>query len=602
MRPKSKALTAAEHARRGTLQPCRVRSRPAKKLPHSTVPKASLDYVAIARQYGRDVLEGRAVACQFVRQAVERQERDRHRAVTDPSWPYVWSDAHAKDICAFAETMPHIEGKWATPTLVLQPWQAFLLVTVFGWRWRDAPERRRFTDCYVEVARKNGKSVLAAIVMLYCFLKEGENGPQIKIAATTRSQTDAVFLVAKKMVQRLPALRAQYGLQTFANAITCEANSGSLQPINSKSSSQDGLNPHAYTIDELHAHKDRGLFDVLYSARGSRTNPLSLSITTAGYNLLGVAMEQRTFLLKVLQQVFAADTFFGLVFTLDEGDDWKDERLWLKANPGLGITPRLDEMRAYAQKAQYSDESAGEFKTKRLNVWLSSASTWLPMEAWNACADPTIRLEQFAGEVCHIGADLSERDDLTCVCAVFEKAGTLYAFPRFFLPGDVVEDRSRAVPAYRAWVKAGILEMTEGTMTDLTVVDGYIRSLAAAYTVRGIVIEHFGGQHLAALLQRDGLPVLLQGKSSKYYTAPSRELETRVKHGRFRHDGNSCLTWCASNAVVTRGVDGSLLPKKENANSPNKVDGIDALLLALGELLAHPEPVAYEPRIYFLEA
>src|SRR5262249_50111445 len=162
---------------------------------------------------------------------------------------------------------------------------------------------------------------------------------------------------------------------------------GSLLPMNAKSSTQDGLSPSAYCVDELHAHKDRGLFDVLKSARGARLNPLSLYVTTAGYNLLGVCYEQRTILLKVLQQVFEADHFGGCIYTLDEHDEWTDERVWIKANPMIGITPRWDEMRQYCRDAIHSQESQGEFKTKRLNLWLSSASAWLPMDAWDRCAD-----------------------------------------------------------------------------------------------------------------------------------------------------------------------------------------------------------------------
>jgi phage terminase large subunit-like protein len=318
--------------------------------------------------------------------------------------------------------------------------------------------------------------------------------------------------------------------------------------------------------------------------------------------MLGVAFEQRSFLVKVLQQVFDADEYFGLVFTLDDQDDWRCPDVWAKANPGLGVTPRLDEMRAYASKAQHSDDSAGEFKTKRLNLWLSSSSAWLSMEAWQRCADPSLSIDTFAGEACYIGCDLAERDDLTAVVAVFEKAGLLYAFPKFFLPADVVDERSRAVPAYRSWVTAGVLTPTEGSMTDLTAVEAYIRSLVAAHDVKRVVVEQFGGQYLASVLQRDGVPVLLQGKSAKYYTTPARELEARVSHEKFRHDGNSCLTWNASNAVVDRRADGSLLPKKQTPNSPNKVDGLDALVLAFAELLATPEPVAVEPRIFYLEA
>jgi phage terminase large subunit-like protein len=593
-------VSDAIKATRGTFRPDRARVEPGSRRRAIAVPRASSrDYGGIAAGYAADVPAGRIVAGLAIRQAVERQARDRHRAVVDPSWPYVWSEPHAAAICAFAEQMPHIEGRWTSPTLTLQPWQVFLLTTLFGWRHREDPTRRRFTDAYIEVARKNGKSILAAIVMLFCFLEEGENGPQVKIAATTRSQTDAVFLVAKKMVARLPALRARYGLTVYANAITCDENGGSLQPINAKSSSQDGLNPHAYTIDELHAHKDRGLFDVLYSARGARVNPLSLSITTAGYNMLGVAYEQRTILQHVVQDVFALETFFGLIFTLDEGDDWRDEAVWVKANPGLGITPRLDEMRAYAAKAQHSDESAGEFKTKRLNIWLSSASAWLPMPAWQACADPTIRLEHFRGEPCWIGYDGAERDDLVAVVAVCERSGVLYACPKYFLPAEVVDERSRAVPAYRGWVTSRVLQTTEGNMTDLTVVEAYIRQLVGAHDVRQIAIEQFGGQYLASVLRESGIPVVLEGKSAKLYTSPARELEARVRAGRFRHDGNSCLTWNASNAVVTRGVDGSIVPKKATANSADKIDGIDALLLAMaGWLAPHTAAPAFQMFVY----
>ena len=197
--------------------------------------------------------------------------------------------------------------------------------------------------------------------------------------------------------------------------------------------------------------------------------------------MLGVALEQRTFLLKVLQQIFDADTFFGMASRWTRAT--LDGRSGLaESNPGLGITPRLDEMRAYAPKAQHSDDRAGEFKTKRLNLWLSSAIAWLPMEAWHRCADPTLSIDAFAGEPCYIGFDGAERDDLTAVVAVFEQAGLLYAFPKFFLPADVVEERSRAVPAYRGWMTAGVLTATDGSMTDLNGVEAYIRGLVATFT------------------------------------------------------------------------------------------------------------------------
>src|SRR5262249_36936850 len=325
-------VSVAEHARRGTLQPCRIRSERKANAGVRPKPVGVRDYPALARGYARDVLDGRIAAGQPLIWQVERQERDLARSATDPSWPYVWSEKHVIDYCAFAESMQHIEGTWATSNIMLEPWQIFQDVLLFGWRRRDDDRRRRFTDWYEELARKGAKSVRAAIRLLYCFLREGENGPQVKCAATTGAQSRIIFDVIRKMVQRSPALREEYGLTVYANAITCDVNGGSLQPMNAKSSTQDGLSPSAYCVDELHAHKDRGLFDVLKSARGARLNPLSLYVTTAGYNLLGVCYEQRTILLKVLQQVFEADHFGGCIYTLDEHDEWTDERVWIKAN------------------------------------------------------------------------------------------------------------------------------------------------------------------------------------------------------------------------------------------------------------------------------
>jgi phage terminase large subunit-like protein len=579
---------------RGTLRPSRERVAPeaVEASPQIVVPE-SRDYVAVANGYVRDVVAGRVVACAAVRLACQRQDRDLKRAAKDPAWPYVWSDEQATAVCAFAEQLPHVEGSWSSPLIHLEPWQCFILTTLFGWR-RKVDGCRRFNTAYVEVARKAAKSVLASVIGLYCLTREGEPGAQVRLGATTGKQARIVFSVMQRMVQRSAWLRAE-GVQDFANAITHEASGSNVEPINAKSSTQDGLNPHCVILDELHAHKDRGLFDVLKSARGARKNPLSFYITTSGYNLLGVAYEQRTFVQKVLQQVLEADHYFGIIYTLDEKDDWRDERVWIKANPMLGITPQLDEMRQYAHEAQQSPQSEGEFKTKRLNLWLNAAASWLNMVQWDACADPSLRLEDFAGEPCWIGGDLGQLDDITAIALVFRRADTLYAFVRCYLPRLVVQERARKVPAYQTWVNAGLLTLTEGSMVDYSVVEADARRWCEQFDVRDIAFDQFGSLQIAGNLSNSGLPARLEPKNAKTFTPPARELETRVKHGRLRHDGNSCLKWMASNCVVRRGTDDSILPKKDSAESPNKIDGIDALLLAIGGLLRQP---AVAPSMY----
>jgi phage terminase large subunit-like protein len=330
----------------------------------------------------------------------------------------------------------------------------------------------------------------------------------------------------------------------------------------------------------------------LKSAQGARPNPLLLCPTTAGYDLLSVGYALRQTLTKVLQQVFEAEHFFGLIYTLDEADDWRDARVWMKANPMIGITPTLDWVRRYCADAQQTPGLEGEFRVKVCSQWLQSANTWLSMTDWDACADPTLRLEQFAGARCWIGVDLARREDIAAVALLFERDETIYAFVKFYLPRDEVAARARAVPEYLAWVKAGLLELTEGDFIDQRRIETDIRAWCRLFTVVAVRFDQWDSPIMVSNLAGDGVPAAILTKNRTSMTPPARELEARVRHHRFRHDGNSCLKWMASNTVVTRGVDDSLWPKKEREDSPNKIDGIDAILQALSALIipAEPEP------------
>jgi phage terminase large subunit-like protein len=261
---------------------------------------------------------------------------------------------------------------WDTPTIRLEPPQVFILAVIFGWR-RRSDGLRRFSSVYIEMARKGAKSTLTAGVALYCLCCEDEPGAQIIVGATTGEQAGKVFNPAKRMVEKTAALREAFGLEAWARSVTCAASGGFIQPINAKGKTQDGWNPHVGILDELHAHPDRSLFDVITSAFGARRNPLRWVITTAGYNTNGVCYEQRTYVAKILEGVVEADHYFGIVFSVDEADDPFDERAWIKANPMLGVTPTLKSMQTEAADAKASPAAEGEFKTKRLNLWLNAS-------------------------------------------------------------------------------------------------------------------------------------------------------------------------------------------------------------------------------------
>jgi phage terminase large subunit-like protein len=584
-------ISIAEKARRGTLQSCRVRDedRSEGRRPRVRVGRRR-DYGTIARRYAADVLSGRIVACQWVRLACERQDRDMMRATTDPTCLYVWSERHAVEACGFIEQLPHVEGSWATATIRLEPWQVFLVALLFGWRQRAHPARRRFTTLYLEVARKAAKSTLMAAIALFHLLKEHEHGATVVCGATTGQQARICFGIAQRMVERSAWLRAQ-DVEALANAIITA--DGTIKPVNAKASTQDGLNPSCIILDESHAQKF-GLHDVLKSAQGARVNPLLLCPTTAGYDLLSVGYALRTMLTKVLQQVFEADHVLGIIYTLDEGDDWRDARVWIKANPMLGVTPTLDWVTRYCADAQQTPGLEGEFRVKVCSQWLQAANAWLSMTHWDACADPTLRLEQFTGARCWIGVDLAERRDLSAVALLFERGPEIVAFVQFYFPRDLVAERARTVPAYLAWVRDGALVMTDGDYTDFRRIDADVRAWCARFQVQAIRFDQFASRTIVSGLAEDHWPAAILDKNRKTMTAPARELEGRVLQHSLRHDGNACLKWNASNVVVTRGVDDSLLPKKENADSPNKIDGIDAILQALSAMLMAERSPEYQ--------
>lgn len=614
-------------------------SRKPKTRSRATVARFESEFVQIAFDYASGAVADRKRKehCEFVRLAAKRFLSDLKRA-RRRDCEFYFSEWHGHDVCDFIEKLPHVQGSWDTPTLTLEPAQVFILVNVFAFR-RKSDDRRRFTRAYIEVARKNAKSTLTAGIVLYCLTCEGELGPDIVVGATTGAQADKVFKPAKQMVDRTSALRDAFALKAWARSITCGDNGGSVQPINSKSSTQDGWNPYVGVLDELHAHKDRGLFDVIRSAFGARKQPLMWMITTAGYNVRGVCYEQRTLLTKILNGAVEADHYFGIIFTIDQGDDPFDEANWRKANPLLGAAVDLSEFRGYAIEAKASPESLGEFLTKRLNVWLNAASAWLSVDQWKKATIDGLGWDDFHGLECTVGADLADKDDITAVVLIGQADdGKIIIKPKFFIPAAALIRETQSdtgQSTYGVWAGhnggppldpdeleglpplfdldgdgkpiwdkprpelppewQGDLLTTPGDFVDHNTVEMFIRWLVATQSIRKITFDQFAAaQQMASRLNEDlGSPddpiAAVLHKSAANVTNPAKELEARVrakdpaKH--IGHDGNPVMTWMVSNAVVTRHVNGTIIPKKESPESANKIDGVDAMVNAIAPIV-----------------
>lgn len=553
--------------------------------------QSNRDFPAIARQYAERVVAGQRTAGQLQVLACQRYLDDLELA-QQPDCPWLWSDWDAQSVCEFVEQLPHVEGVWSTPNIRLEDPQVWLLCNIFGFRQRRAPEIRRFSRVYIEMARKGAKSTLTAAVALYCLTCEGEPGAQIVIGATTAEQAQKVFKPAKEMVQRTKDLREAFQMETYARSIVCGDNGGFIQPINSKGKTQDGWNPHMGILDELHAHPNRSLYDVIASAFGSRRNPLMWVITTAGYSTVGVCYEQRQYVSKVLDGTFDAPHYFGCIFTIDEEDDPFDSKVWIKANPMLGVTPSVESLERDAADAKASPNAEGEFLAKKLNVWRNAASAWLHSQQWADCGDPMLSWEAFDGLDCWIGCDLSDKDDITAAgITAIDDQGRLLWKPIFWLPEAILTTpehaEGRGVAPYKLWADEGYLRLTPGDWIDHREVEAQIKAWIDRYPVKRVTFDQFAAaQHMASRLNEDFPPdapiAAILAKRASTYTDPAKDIEARVKSGksRFIHDANPVMAWMAGNACVSKRRDDTILPIKEDQNSPNKIDGIDALLMA----------------------
>lgn len=576
------------------------------------------NFAQIALGYARAAVADRYQRThgKWVRLAAKRHIDDLKRQRRG-DFGYRFSDWHANDVCDFIEKLPHVEGVWTNPNIVLEPFQIFILASVFGWRRKDNGFRR-FTVVYEELARKNAKSTKTAGVSLYCLCCEGEVGPQILTAATTYDQAKKVFHPAKRMVEKTPDLQEAFGITPWAKSITCDDNGGYMQPIHAKSKTQDGHNPHLVTMDELHAHSDRGLYDVMRSSQGQRANPLFWQITTAGFDLEGICFEQRAFAIRVLSGQIIADHIFGIIYSLDraidyaperaDDDDPYDERNWIKANPLLSSADNsrlLNELRRVAIEAKEGTGS-GDFLTKHMNIWSGASQAWLNTIKWAKKANPGLRLKHFRGLDCYLGADLSDKDDITALhLAALDGNNRLLLKSWFFLPEVALERTSQSdrenVEIYKKWRAQGKLIVTPGDMIDQRIVKRKIERIFRALGAKRVTFDQWGSQIIASSLNEDlsseDEPVaFIMTKNAANVTPAAKEIEARVKAkgDLLAHDDNPVMNWMVGNAVVDRRVNGSLLPKKAKKGSKQKIDGVDSMINAVAAILtAEPARSAF---------
>lgn len=558
-------------------------------------------YAQAAKKYAEEVVAKQISACEWVQKACQRQLDDLIRFKRKSSIyqfnPQLFNQygqpfRPADNLCAFIERMPHVKGTLARQLITLEPWQMFILSTVFGWVKSDG--NRRFRRCYIEVPRGNAKSTLSSAVGLYMLAADQEGGAEVYSVATTRDQARIVFGDAQMMARLSPGFRKRFAVNIAAHNMHVLATGSKFEPLSAEGSTMDGLNVHFGCVDELHAHKTRTVYDVVETGTGKRDNSLLWVITTAGSNRAGICYEVRSFVTKVLDSVFEDDAQFGIIYGLDDGDDWTSEEALIKANPNWGISVRPDVLLSLQGKAMQLPSAVNNFKTKHLNEWVNANTAWMDMRAWDGCAEHGLNIEDYAGQPCWIGLDLASKTDIAALVVVFkhlEVEGAVAVFGRYFLPEETVLSATNS--QYVGWMRSDHMTVTPGNVIDFGWIEAELLDLASRFDVQAIAFDPFQATQLSTRMLAEGLPMIEVRPTVLNFSEPMKTLEALVLQKKLRHNGDPVLAWMASNVVAHLDVKDNIYPRKERPE--NKIDGIVALIMALARSMLRTN---YEPSIY----
>lgn len=538
-----------------------------------------------ATRYAEQVTQGTIRTGQLVRLACARHLADlAHGAERGLRW----DPAAAEAALVFMAALRHSKGEWAGQPLRLEPWQQFVVGSLIGWKRADG--LRRFRTSYQEIARKNGKSTLAAAFGLYLAFGDGEPGAEVYAAATKRDQAKIVWSEAVRMVKRTPALLRR--VRPFAGNLYAAGTDSKFEPLGRDSDSMDGLNPAGCIVDELHAHPSREVWDVLETALGSRRQPLMFAITTAGVDQdrHSICWSQRDFAVKVLEGVVPDDSLFAYIATLDPGDKWNDPGNWVKANPNLGVSVKLDDLATLAARAEFMPAAVQAFRRLRLNEWVNVADRWLDPALWDACAEP-IPWADLKGQRCVAGLDLSTTEDTTALVLVFPQPdGRVLVRPYFWVPADRIRLRSaRDKVPYDQWAQQGLLTATPGDVVDYRAIEATIRAVCAEYRVEELAFDKWNATDLITRLDHDGVTKTVEFRQGfQSLSPPFKLLSTLIRNGLLRHDGHPVLRWHVSNVYADSDAMENLKPSKKR--STDRIDGVVALCMGLARAIALPPP------------
>jgi len=576
-----------------------------------------------AERYARDILNDRIPACHWVKRACERYFDDKKHA---KSRGLRFDRKKAQLAVDFFSLLKISQGEHHGETFILENWTLFIVWNLFGWyrashpRWKieksngeieDTSGTRRYRTAYLEVARKNIKTSLGAGLGLYLAFADGEYGAEVYSAAMKKDQAKICHDEAQRIVAESAILQNEGNIHTFRNNLNQPHTYSKFEPLSSDIKSMDGLRVTAAILDEVHAWKNREIYVKLNRATSAWQQPLIIMITTAGATDESMfCWEQHEYTCKVLDGIIQDDTWFGLIYTLDDGDDWQDETVWIKANPYLGISKKWDYLRTEAARAASMPTALNDFLRYDMNVWVRSDTKWMPMDDWRLCTGP-IPAHQLSDVLkarpCYAGLDLATNTDLCPLVLEFPPTAEdprSYILPFFFCPEDSILKRSKndRVP-YDVWADQGFLIPTPGNLTDQNYIMHHLSQIMTEFTLKRLMFDRWGSTKIITDLQNElnfttdqkeheryGSPLLVQfGQGYASMSAPMKDVLRLVMLHQYGHGDHPILTWNMDNLIAVSDPAGNIKPDK--AKSRERIDGAVALIMAHAGAMTHtPEP------------
>lgn len=588
---------------------------------------SEVNKLSSAYWYAEQVRDGDIVVNRAVQKSIKRFYND----LANKESNFYFDETAAQKALSFVGLCCFTKGDWKGKPFELQPWQCFIVANIFGWK-KKTNGKRRFTEAYIEIPKKNGKSELSSAISLYMLMMDGEGAAEVYAAAFNTKQANICFRAAKSMAKASPHLRKRLEIQTYV--IIDHKSESIFTTVANDGDGTEGKGSSCVSFDEYHVQKDNELKNSLRTGMAARSQPLFFTITTAGVNPEGPCYEFRELCLKILNGESAIENVFCMVYGLDPEDEnedcWEQEYFWKKANPNYGVSVRTEYLKEAYAEAKESGEKKVDFLTKHLNVWTRAASIWIPDNKYSSLAAPEFKPPKNA--VCYGGLDLASTRDICAFSLYFPQYNYFMRF--LYTTKSMIGKQRKSGINYDKWIEDGWLVVAgDGRHINYEYLKNDIRHCASYWDLKFIGYDRFNASHLVDELNDELSSVYVpsDGKKSarhedrlqpfdqsiKAFSFPTKEYEKVMLHGKIirldgeevveiptKHDGNPVMNWMLANVVLKKieqsspiDEDDATYIKPDKGASKDKIDGVISDIMALGECLAWNMHLKYSDEV-----